>query len=78
MKHPKDSPMARPTTAPESIWLTPSEIESLREHHRELDVKIRAELAAERARRAAAAAEEQQKEELLQAFELAAQQRLGQ
>jgi hypothetical protein len=76
MKHPKDSPMAQPTTAPESIWLTPSEIESLREHHREMDVKIPAALAAERARRAAAAAaEEQQNEELLQAFELAAQQR---
>jgi hypothetical protein len=32
MKHPKDSPMAQPTTAPESIRLTPSEIDALREH----------------------------------------------
>ena len=68
--------MAQPTTAPESIRQTPSEIDALREDARQMDAKFRAIHAARRAEQAAAAAaQEQQNEELMKAFERAAQQR---
>jgi acetylglutamate kinase len=77
MKHPKDSPLARPgTPAPESQRLTPQEIDALREDARQMHVRIEAALAGLRAERAAAAvADKKQDEELLQAFERAAQHR---
>jgi hypothetical protein len=51
------SPTAKPTTSPASNRLTPTEIESLREHFQRMGAKIEAALAAERARRATEAAE---------------------